>query len=80
MTQLQHEHIRRLIQEFGAAAYQMYEAGCDEREEAGDGNLWSLTDEALADHLMNEVLSLWVYAAALRERISKKAAASQATK
>jgi hypothetical protein len=74
MTPQQHEHISRLIREFSETAYQMYEAGCEEYGAEGDGNLWSLTGEALADHLMNELLSLWVYAATLRERIKKAAA------
>ena len=76
MTPQQHEYISRLIREFGNAAYQMYEADCEERNTGGDGNLWSLTDEALIGHLMNGILSLWMYAAALQARI-KPAAASQ---
>lgn len=79
MTSQQNEHIDRLVREFSVAAYQAYKASCEEYGMEGDGNLWSLRSEALTDHLMNEVLRLWVYAAVLRERI-KQTAASQSSK
>lgn len=78
MTSQQQEHIHRLIREFGAAAYEQYAVACQELDNSGT-NPWELTDEMLADGLMNEVLRLWVYAATLRERI-KQVAASQTTK
>lgn len=75
MTQPQEAHVQRLIRLFGEAGYDKYAEGCKEH----GGNLWELPDEVLVELLMEEVLDLWMYAATLRERILRKAAAPPTT-
>lgn len=77
MTQPQEAHVQRMIRQFSAAAYGKYEEGCKEHALEGEGNLWEVPDDVLIEHLMSEILDLWMYAATLREKLLRKAAASQ---
>jgi hypothetical protein len=70
MTRAQHKHVSALLREFRSEGYRKYRRGCNEH--AGDGhngNLWEIPLLELMEHLIEEVLDLWMYAGTVRAKM-----------